>query len=58
MVNFSGDSDSGGEDSGSDSDSDSGGSKCLYIRLMQSLFAFGALTLMARRQEEHPAFKT
>jgi len=53
-VNFSGDSDSGSEDSGSDS----GGSKCLYIRLMQSLFAFGALTLMARRQEKHPAFKT
>ena len=37
MVNFSGGSDSVGEDSGSDSDSDSGGSKCLYIRLMQLL---------------------
>jgi len=50
-VNFSGDS--GSEDSGSDS----GDSKCLYIRLMQSLFAFGALTLMAGRQEEQLACK-
>jgi len=57
VVNFSGGSDSGSEDSGSDSDSDSGGSKCLYIRLMQSLFAFGALTLMAGRQEEQLACK-